>query len=181
VWGFLLRTPLCKRKPLAWGVASSIAPLFLVVATLAGEVVTADDNGRGSPIYRVAADGTVDWSTFNGYRRYGAACLACHGADGLGSTFAPSMTEALKTLSYDAFVKIVVEGTQTLLGTSQAVMPPFGKDPNVACYIDDIYVYLQARSDGAVPRGRPSKRQSQTVAALNAERECLRGFGTQTE
>ena len=36
-------------------------------------------------------------------------------------------------------------------------MKGFAGDPNVAPYIDDIYAYLQARADGALGRGRPTR------------------------
>ena len=36
-------------------------------------------------------------------------------------------------------------------------MPRFGDNKNVMCYIDDIYVYLRARADDAVPGGRPDE------------------------
>ncbi len=39
----------------------------------------------------------------------------------------------------------------------QKKMPAFGTNPNVMCYLDDIYAYLKARSDGVVGRGRPAK------------------------
>ena len=42
---------------------------------------------------------------------------------------------------------------------TDSVMPFFGKNKNVACYFDDIYVYLRARSNGAVGRGRPAKHE----------------------
>jgi hypothetical protein len=35
-------------------------------------------------------------------------------------------------------------------------MQGFADDPNIAPYIDDIYAYLQARSDGVLGRGRPA-------------------------
>jgi methanol metabolism-related c-type cytochrome len=148
-----------------------IVPLYAFAAA-AGDIAEG-----GGPTYRVAADGTVDWATFNGFRRYGASCLHCHGADGLGSTFAPPMTEAMKTLSYQDFTRIVDGGKITAGSTGQSVMPPFAGDPNVACYLDDIYVYLRARTDGAVPRGRPPKREPQPDAAQRAEATCLRRFG----
>jgi hypothetical protein len=34
-------------------------------------------------------------------------------------------------------------------------MKGFADDPNIAPYSDDIDAYLQARSDGALGRGRP--------------------------
>jgi hypothetical protein len=36
-------------------------------------------------------------------------------------------------------------------------MPAFGDNPNVACYLDDLYVYLRARANEAVGRVRPAK------------------------
>ena len=41
------------------------------------------------------------------------------------------------------------------------------------CYLDDIYVYLKARSDGAVPRNRPAKRENQPQAAKDFENTCM--------
>ncbi len=50
--------------------------------------------------YSIASDGTVDWYTYNGFRRYHADCHVCHGPDGLGSSFGPALTELHeKTLS----------------------------------------------------------------------------------
>ena len=54
-------------------------------------------------------------------------------------------------------------------------MPALGDNPNVMCYIDDIYVYLKARADGALPRGRPAKRAEKPEAATKHEKAC---FGT---
>jgi hypothetical protein len=34
-------------------------------------------------------------------------------------------------------------------------MPPYAENKDVVEYIDDIYAYLKARSDGALKRGRP--------------------------
>ena len=41
--------------------------------------------------------------------------------------------------------------------TGTSVMRGFADDPNIAPYIDDIYAYLQARSDGVLGRGRPAR------------------------
>ena len=41
-------------------------------------------------------------------------------------------------------------------------MPAFGEVEDVAQYIQDIYAYLKARSDGALGRGRPQRMQSAT-------------------
>jgi hypothetical protein len=36
-------------------------------------------------------------------------------------------------------------------------MPPFGQVEDVVLYMEDIYSYLKARSDGALGRGRPQR------------------------
>jgi hypothetical protein len=36
-------------------------------------------------------------------------------------------------------------------------MPAFGTTVDVVTYLDDIYAYLKARSDGALGRGRPQR------------------------
>jgi methanol metabolism-related c-type cytochrome len=163
-----------RRLGQQWRAASLIVPLLMSTAAANEFAAPSDTSG---PTYHVAVDGTVDWSTFNGFRRYGASCLHCHGADGLGSTFAPSMTEALKTMSYADFIRIVETGETSTVGGVQSVMPPFGNDPNVKCHMDDIYIYLKARSDGALPRGRPVKKQPQSESDRQAEEQCLRSFG----
>ena len=44
--------------------------------------------------YRIV-DGKVDPRTYNGYRRYHAVCNHCHGPDGMGSSFGPSLVDHL--------------------------------------------------------------------------------------
>src|SRR5262249_11192184 len=100
--------------------------------------------------YRIV-DGKVDARAYNGFRRYHAGCNHCHGPDGMGSTFAPSLVDELPDI--ETFRRIVRDGRSN--GTS--VMKGFAGDPNVAPYVDDIYAYLQARADGALGRGRPDR------------------------
>jgi hypothetical protein len=52
-------------------------------------------------------------------------------------------------------------------------MPAFGDNRSVMCFADDIYVYLKARSDDAVPRGRPQKRVDKPQGAKDHEEACL--------
>ena len=120
----------------------------LAVGIAAGGRAAAPDDG--DKLYQIV-DGKVDARTYNGFRRYHSVCNHCHGPDGSGSTVGPALVDHLTNL--DAFRRIVREGTRT--GTS--VMKGFAGDPNVAPYIDDIYAYLQARADGALGRGRPTR------------------------
>lgn len=137
-----------------------------------------EEDGRyfdvaGAPTYNIKPDGTVDWLTYSGYRRYHAECHVCHGPDGMGSTYAPSLVESLKTMNYDQFSEVVVGGRQNLGGGNDRVMPSFGLNKNVMCYLDDLYVYLRARSDDALGRVRPAKRADKSKGIADAEKACL--------
>ena len=50
----------------------------------------------------VVKEGMVDKGTYNGYRRYDNSCMRCHGQSAIGSSFAPSLVDSLKRLSYDS-------------------------------------------------------------------------------
>jgi hypothetical protein len=41
------------------------------------------------------------------------------------------------------------------------------------CYLDDIYVYLRARSDGAMGRGRPKSHEPKSKEATDYENSCM--------
>lgn len=116
-------------------------------------------NDEGVPLYAVR-DGKVDQGTYNGYRRYASSCHVCHGPDGLGSSFAPALTDSLKRMDYWQFTDVVTNGRTNMGATGDRVMPTFGTDPNVMSNLADIYRYLKARSDDKVGRGRPERIKS---------------------
>ena len=126
-----------------------------------------------SPTYNITENGKVDWYTYSGYRRYHAECHVCHGPDGAGSSYGPALVESLHRLTYPEFSEIVIQGRKNVTTSSQNVMPSFGENANVACYLDDIYIYLKARSDGALGRVRPSEHEDKPKAATDAEKTCL--------
>jgi methanol metabolism-related c-type cytochrome len=143
----------------------------------AAKPATSDDgkytDADGNPTYNVAADGKVDWYTFSGYRRYHSECHVCHGPDGAGSTYAPALADSLKHLNYAQFTAIVVQGRKNVGGGNEKVMPSFGDNRNVICYLDDIYVYLKARADGALRRVRPDNHDAKPKSAKDAETACM--------
>jgi methanol metabolism-related c-type cytochrome len=137
-----------------------------------------DDNGKwvlpdGSPTYHIAKDGKFDWPAYSGFRRYHSECHVCHGPEGEGSTYAPALKDSLKTMSYADFLGVVASGRIRNEAGTEFVMPALGDNKNVMCYIDDIYVYLKGRADGAIPRGRPPGRVDKSQAAKDAEKACL--------
>jgi methanol metabolism-related c-type cytochrome len=136
------------------------------------------DNGKyydkeGNPTFKIQSDSTVDWSTYSGFRRYHSDCHVCHGPDGEGSTYAPALSNSLKTMSFPDFSNVVVNGRKSVNTAQDSVMPAFGTNPNVMCYLDDIFVYLRARANDAVPRGRPAKREDKPESVAKSESSCL--------
>ncbi|WP_442902604.1 c-type cytochrome, methanol metabolism-related [Frigidibacter sp. MR17.24] len=132
-------------------------------------------DANDEPTYKIAEDGTVDWNTFSGFRRYHAECHVCHGPDGEGSTYAPALKKSVLRLDYYEFQGIVAGGKQEVGNAQNQVMPAFGTNPNVMCYLDDIYTYLLARGTDAIPRGRPAKKEDKPEAYTEAEDECMGG------
>jgi methanol metabolism-related c-type cytochrome len=128
---------------------------------------------EGNPTFKVAADGTVDWYTYSGYRRYHSECHVCHGPDGMGSTYAPALKDSLKTMSYGDFLAVVASGRKNVNSSQENVMPALGDNPNVACYMDDLYIYLRARANNAVDRARPAKHEDKPEAYTQAENSCM--------
>jgi methanol metabolism-related c-type cytochrome len=128
---------------------------------------------EGNPTFKVGSDGTVDWYTYSGYRRYHSECHVCHGPDGEGSTYAPGLRNSAKTMSYGDFLGVVASGRKNVSTSQGNVMPAFGDNPNVACYMDDLYVYLRARASDAVGRVRPAKHENKPPAAQQAEDACM--------
>ncbi len=126
------------------------------------------------PTYSVKEDGTVDWYTYSGFRRYHSECHVCHGPDGEGSSYAPGLKESLKTHELSAVPgshRQRQKGCQRLAEFGDARIRRQQKRHVLSLTI--IYVYLKARSDEAVPRGRPAKRADKPATATNYEKDCL--------
>jgi methanol metabolism-related c-type cytochrome len=115
----------------------------------------------------------VDWYTYSGYRRYHSECHVCHGPDGMGSSYAPALKDSLKTMDYADFLSVVATGRKNVSTSQENVMPSFGDNKNVVCYLDDIFVYLRARANDAVGRTRPGKHEDKTSAIEKAEDSCM--------
>jgi len=86
----------------------------------------------------------------------------------MGSTFGPELVEWLKNKDYATFLDIVTKG-QT------RAMPALRDNKNVMCFIEDIYAYLRARSQGAVNEFRPNTRtrDPKPEQAKVYEKECF--------
>jgi methanol metabolism-related c-type cytochrome len=167
-----------SRLRIIWFVVVAIAfaasgRVALAEGTVDPAAVKSEDgkylDKEGNPTFKIASDGKVDWYTYSGYRRYHSECHVCHGPDGEGSTYAPALKHSLQSMSYGDFLAVVAGGRQN----GNLVMPAFGDNPNVACYMDDLYVYLRARASDAIGRVRPAKHEDKPAAAQKAEDSCM--------
>lgn len=136
-----------------------------------GRSFTEDD----VPTFLITEDGVVDWPTFSGFRRYHSECHVCHGPDGEGSSYAPSLKKSAIDMDYYDFLEVIASGRKVVNASANQVMPAFGTNKNVMCFIDDIYVYLKARGTETIPRGRPGKKVKKPDELRAEETECLDG------
>jgi methanol metabolism-related c-type cytochrome len=130
----------------------ALAGLWALALTIAAAAAPAEE----AKPYTIK-DGKVDQHTYNGWRRYTESCLRCHGPDGAGSSYAPDLLESLKSMDQDQFNEVVVNGRKNVTTSAENVMPAFGEVEDVVLYLDDMYAYLKARSDGVLGRGRPDR------------------------
>ena len=97
----------------------------------------------------------VDRDTYVGWRTYHGFCHVCHAQDAVGSTFAPSLLGRMleSDMTRDLFVDRLANGFTGQMG----VMPPWKDNPNVSKRYNELYSYLMARADKALPPGRPKR------------------------
>lgn len=93
----------------------------------------------------------TDRGTYVGWRTFHANCHVCHGQNGVGSSFAPSL---IKHIDKERFEEVVRNGYTGQIG----VMPAWGENPNVRNFIDELYAYQQAIADRALKPGRPQRK-----------------------
>ncbi|MGE3774216.1 MAG: cytochrome c [Gammaproteobacteria bacterium] len=107
------------------------------------------------PDAKAAEQCQVDKETYIGWRTFAGQCQVCHGGSALGSTFAPNLLDRFhQRVDYPRFVEVVTHGYTGQVGA----MPAWKGNPNVEPHIDQMYRYLKARADGALPPGRPARK-----------------------
>ncbi|WP_416139766.1 c-type cytochrome [Halomonas sp. HK25] len=140
--------------------------LLCLLSPPAAVAEDADDARRYLPGDYVVEDGKVDPQTYEGYMVYTRACMACHGPDGLGSSFAPSLIRAAERRGWADFAGTVAAGREVQPGQ---VMPSFADDPYVMRNIPYIFSYMLARGEGGLGRGRPQIIESMQKEAENGD------------
>jgi len=87
---------------------------------------------------------------YNGWKWWHVYCYRCHGADAVGTTLAPNLTDPGRKLASEEFLQIVRNGTP------QKGMPAWDQLLNDK-QITEIYTYVRARTEKLLPRGRPDE------------------------
>lgn len=97
-----------------------------------------------------------------GYEKFGGHCAQCHAQNAEGSTFAPSLVKRLQNMGQGRFTAAVAGGVtrmDTTTGT-YSVMPAWNQNEDVMSHLQQIWAFLKARSDGALPAGRPKQMEN---------------------
>ena len=99
---------------------------------------------------------TVDAPLYKAWQQYSLQCARCHGEDAQGSSFGPSLLEALgpegAVPTREAFLKVLA-GERSDKG-----MPSAEKMGIDSVYFTGLYDYLKGRSEGRYHGGRPARR-----------------------
>jgi mono/diheme cytochrome c family protein len=100
---------------------------------------------------------TVEGPLYKAWQQYSLQCARCHGEDGQGTSFGPSLLHALgrdgDVATQEAFVDVLTHGRP------DKGMPPGAKMGLDTTDFDGLYAYLKARSDGRLHGGRPARRE----------------------
>jgi mono/diheme cytochrome c family protein len=103
--------------------------------------------------YHPVARDTLPPDTYTGWTQFQANCSRCHGQDAEGSSFAPSLVQALgpdgPVKTEAAFLTIACNGVP---GTG---MPAWCKLGLGEDKLRRIYLYVHGRATGAIHPGRP--------------------------
>jgi mono/diheme cytochrome c family protein len=101
---------------------------------------------------------TVGIAAYKGWQQYSLQCARCHGEDGQGTSFAPSLVVALRPDGHaptrEEFLNILTKGRE------DKGMPSATKLGLDSLYFDGLYEYLKGRSDGHLRGGRPARREN---------------------
>ena len=100
---------------------------------------------------------TVDIPIYKAWQQFELQCARCHGEDAQGSSFGPSLLEALRP---DGAVPTREEFLKVLAGErADKGMPSAEKMGIDSVYFTGLYDYLKGRSEGRYHGGRPARRE----------------------
>jgi mono/diheme cytochrome c family protein len=131
-------------------------PRSLIVAAVAAFLATAvgvgwDDNGLlPMSVVSAQAPSATYKNVYDGWKWWHVYCYRCHGVDAIGTTNAPNLTDPNRKLGSAEFLKIVSNGIpdKGMQAWDKLLEPK---------QINQIHLYVQARTDKVLPPGRPDE------------------------
>jgi mono/diheme cytochrome c family protein len=137
-------TTVAEATPAASATPTPAAP--------AGSTATKSDTGATDDHLLVTPQ------VYEGWKMFAVYCYRCHGVDAMGGTFAPNLRHSVSSegnVTHDIFVTTVTYG-RTALGmpTWRGLLSPE--------QIEDLWLYVNARSSGKLAPGRPHKAADST-------------------
>jgi mono/diheme cytochrome c family protein len=132
-----------------WARSTLTLAVAVFMATLAGAGWN-ESEFLPTPVLSAQAASTTYRDVYDGWKWWHVYCYRCHGTNAIATSTAPSLIEPNAKLSSAEFLKVVRDGIpdkgmqawDQLLDTKQ---------------INQIYLYVQARTDKVLPPGRPDE------------------------
>jgi mono/diheme cytochrome c family protein len=113
-------------------------------------------------MYHPAPKDTLPPAAYEGWKQFELNCSRCHGQDAEGTSFAPSLVEALgkggPVQTEPEFLTIACNGVP---GTGMPSWCKLGLDK---AQLQQIYLYVKGRADGTMHPGRPTEKSDSTTA-----------------
>ncbi len=98
----------------------------------------------------------VSQEVYNGWKTFNANCNRCHGDDAVAAAggIAPDLRQSIEQgrVNHKVYQDVVINGR------IQKGMPPW-KDLLTEQQVEDIWQYLEARTKGGLPPGRPKRKE----------------------
>ena len=118
-------------------------------AAPSAETATTQQGGGGDKML-------VSEEVYNGWKTFNANCNRCHGDDAIAAAggIAPDLRQSIEQgrVNHEVYQQVVIDGR------IQKGMPPW-KDLLTEQQVEDIWQYLQARTKGGLPPGRPKRKE----------------------
>ncbi|HXT47956.1 MAG TPA: cytochrome c [Gemmatimonadaceae bacterium] len=146
------KTPAAATPATTPTAAPATAPTTAVAAAPAGSTTVKADTGNSDDHLLVTPQ------VYEGWKMFAVYCYRCHGVDAMGGAFAPNLRKSViseGSVTHDVFVTTVTYG-RTALGmpTWRGLLSPE--------QIEDLWLYVNARSSGKLAPGRPHKAADNT-------------------
>lgn len=134
-----------------FGLVTASWAVVLAISTASAR--QAPPKGADAPVTSASA-ATAKSDTYRdvyqGWKWWHVYCYRCHGVDALGTPNAPNLTDPMEKFTRAEFMRIVRSGVPN---TAMQAWTKLLDDKQIG----QVYLYVRARADKALPAGRPDE------------------------